>query len=222
MEDRSFTDGSFHDTGVAWLAGEEGWAFRGSRGAAALEARLPGTGWAARSHRRGIREYKTPTLRDVALRPPYFHDGSAATLTDVVHHYVDGCGDDPRKDPGLRRFEASSEDVADLVAFLESLTGASRPGVARRTWYARADRTRVRIVDGRGLARGGAPVELLPAGDVLPGAKDADFEEQVVVADAEGWIEFAPFLRTHVAVSLRGELLGVVPDTCAEAVLTTR
>lgn len=57
--------------------------------------------------------FKVPTLRNVALTYPYFHDGEAATLTDAV----DVMG---RLQLG-RRF--TTEENADIVAFLHTLTG---------------------------------------------------------------------------------------------------
>src|SRR4029079_19328782 len=54
--------------------------------------------------------FKTPTLRALAARAPYFHNGIAATLQDVVHHYETPLG-----------FIFTYEERADLVAFLNAL-----------------------------------------------------------------------------------------------------
>ena len=54
--------------------------------------------------------FKTPTLRALAARAPYFHNGTAATLDDVVRHYEQFLG-----------FSFSPEERADLVAFLNAL-----------------------------------------------------------------------------------------------------
>lgn len=54
--------------------------------------------------------FKTPTLRALAARPPYFHNGIAATLEDVVRHYENHFG-----------FVFTDEERADLVAFLNAL-----------------------------------------------------------------------------------------------------
>lgn len=54
--------------------------------------------------------FKTPTLRGLAARAPYFHNGSAATLEDVVRHYETRFG-----------FIFTDEERADLVAFLNAL-----------------------------------------------------------------------------------------------------
>jgi cytochrome c peroxidase len=61
--------------------------------------------------------FRTPGLRNVALSAPYMHDGEVATLSDAVRHHFAGGGDDPR----LQR-AADDGEVAQLVAFLESLT----------------------------------------------------------------------------------------------------
>jgi cytochrome c peroxidase len=70
--------------------------------------------------------YKTPTLRNVALTAPYMHDGSMLTLEDVVAFYNRGGVPNPLQDPRIRPLELSAQDEADLVAFLESLTGEYR------------------------------------------------------------------------------------------------
>jgi cytochrome c peroxidase len=70
--------------------------------------------------------YKTPTLRNVALTAPYMHDGSMLTLEDVVAFYNRGGVPNPLQDPRIRPLELSAQDEADLVAFLESLTGDYR------------------------------------------------------------------------------------------------
>jgi hypothetical protein len=54
--------------------------------------------------------FKTPTLRGLAARAPYFHNGIAATLEDVVRHYEKHFG-----------FRFTDEERADLVAFLNAL-----------------------------------------------------------------------------------------------------
>ena len=96
--------------------------------------------------------WRTPSLRDVALTAPYMHDGYYQTLTDVVKHYnqggvagagtvftlpicgaVDGapCADAGAADPHvavqLKPLDLTDAEIADLVAFLETLTGAPLP-----------------------------------------------------------------------------------------------
>jgi cytochrome c peroxidase len=78
--------------------------------------------------------FRAPTLRNVALTAPYMHDGSVATLDDVLAHYSAGGrtvheGPDrgvgrrnPYKSSRVRRLRLSPAAAADLRAFLESLT----------------------------------------------------------------------------------------------------
>ena len=68
-------------------------------------------------------EFKTPTLRNVALSAPYMHDGSLKTLNDVVDFYAGGGNSNPYLDKDIKSLHLSAQDRADLVAFLESLTG---------------------------------------------------------------------------------------------------
>jgi cytochrome c peroxidase len=67
--------------------------------------------------------YRTPTLRNVALTGPYMHDGSIATLEDVVELYDRGGIDNPQKDPLLKPLGLSPTEKQSLAAFLRSLTG---------------------------------------------------------------------------------------------------
>lgn len=70
--------------------------------------------------------YKTPILRNVALTAPYMHDGALLTLKDVVAFYNRGGVPNPLLDPRIRPLNLSAQDEADLVAFLEALTGDYR------------------------------------------------------------------------------------------------
>ncbi len=67
--------------------------------------------------------YKTAGLRNVALTAPYMHDGSLLTLDDVVEFYNQGGQPNETFDPLIRPLALSAAEKADLVAFLESLTG---------------------------------------------------------------------------------------------------
>jgi cytochrome c peroxidase len=79
--------------------------------------------------------FRTPTLRNVEVTGPYMHDGSLASLEEVVDFYAAGgrliqpgernAGDgrkNPFKDPRVSGFELSASEKADLVSFLKSLT----------------------------------------------------------------------------------------------------
>ena len=81
--------------------------------------------------------FRPPSLRNVALTAPFMHDGSIATLREVVEHYAAGgrlitegpnAGDSrvsPLKSGLVRSFEASEEEIDAVVAFLEALTDES-------------------------------------------------------------------------------------------------
>jgi cytochrome c peroxidase len=78
--------------------------------------------------------YKTPMLREVALTAPYMHDGSIATLEDVVEFYDGGGVDNPGRSPLLAPLGLAPGEKAALVAFLKTLTGE---GVAALVKHAR-------------------------------------------------------------------------------------
>jgi cytochrome c peroxidase len=67
--------------------------------------------------------FKTPTLRDVARHPPYMHDGSLRSLGDVIAFYNRGGTPNTWLSGEIRPLGLTQEEQADLVAFLEALTG---------------------------------------------------------------------------------------------------
>ena len=114
----TFTDGLFHNTGVR---GED-------RGRAAFD-RVGEFQMRPYPFFQTQKAFKTPGLRNVALTAPYLHDGSEPTLADVVRFYNQGGKDRPTAaatSSGLsldvRPLHLSDTEMADLVAFLESLT----------------------------------------------------------------------------------------------------
>lgn len=141
--DAPFTDHAFHNTGigarraattrhdVSLAPGEHtvvdaAWIERRFGANPRDDGRAEVTGRAEDRHR-----YKTPSLRHVALTAPYMHDGSLATLEDVVDFYARGGGEDPGRDPALAPLELSAGDRAALAAFLRSLTGERVATLAR-------------------------------------------------------------------------------------------
>jgi len=68
-------------------------------------------------------KFKTPGLRNVALTGPYLHDGSAKTLMDVVEVYDRGGEANPDLDPLVFPLRLTAREKAELVAFMEALTG---------------------------------------------------------------------------------------------------
>ncbi len=110
----NFTDERFHNTGVAWR-----------------EGRLVDEGRFAVSSRAEDRgAFKTPTLREIAATAPYMHDGSLATLEEVVEFYARGANPNPHLDAEIRPLELSEEEKRALVAFLRVLSGEISEGAA--------------------------------------------------------------------------------------------
>ena len=68
-------------------------------------------------------KFRTPSLREVGRTAPYMHDGRLATLDDVIDFYDRGGGKHPNKTPLLKPLGLTKDEKADLLAFLESLSG---------------------------------------------------------------------------------------------------
>lgn len=73
--------------------------------------------------------FKTPTLREISHTAPYFHDGSAATLEEVVDHYEKGGVITTHLSPNMKKLKLSAKEKKDLVAFLEALSTKEEPFV---------------------------------------------------------------------------------------------
>lgn len=79
-------------------------------------------------------KFKVPTLRNIELTAPYMHDGSIATLEEVIAHYTTGgrtitTGEftgngskNPHKSSFVRGFDLTEQEKKDLIEFLKSLT----------------------------------------------------------------------------------------------------
>jgi cytochrome c peroxidase len=110
----AFTDHNFYDIGLP-----------GADKGRGKEIGLPAAEYA----------FKTPTLRELTWTAPYMHDGSLATLEDVVRHYERGGVARPTRSkdlpPNLRLTDA---ERADLVAFLESLSSETPPQPSTEPW----------------------------------------------------------------------------------------
>jgi cytochrome c peroxidase len=104
-----FTDSQFHNIGVGWDPQTEVFADEG---------RVVVTGDDAD---RGA--FKTPGLREVHLHAPYMHDGSIATLREVVDHYVNGAFQNPSLSDKMEEVDLTDEEIDALVAFMEALAG---------------------------------------------------------------------------------------------------
>jgi cytochrome c peroxidase len=66
--------------------------------------------------------FKTPTLRNVGITAPYMHDGSLATLWDVMDHYNKGGVQNPFLDGGMQVLGLTEPEIDDLVALMFALT----------------------------------------------------------------------------------------------------
>ena len=116
-----FAEIAFHNTGLYNMDGRGAYP-SGQHGLREFTARAADMG-----------RFRTQSLRNVAVSAPYFHDGSAATLDEVIDHYAAGgrtlegaragAGrDSPWKDPLVGGFTLQGTDREDLKAFLHSLT----------------------------------------------------------------------------------------------------
>ena len=112
-----FTDYAFHCTGLLAHYWEEG--------------RKAVTGNPADYAR-----FRTPSLRNVAVTAPYLHDGSLNSLREVLRRYNAGGYPVPTKDWRIRPLGLSDEELADLEAFLHSLTDSA---LLRNPRYARPE-----------------------------------------------------------------------------------
>jgi cytochrome c peroxidase len=108
-----FTDESFHNTGIAWREGS-----LQDEGRAAVDGK---------PYHKGA--FKTPTLRDVARRGPYMHDGSLATLEEVIDYYDRGGNQNPHLDENIVSLSLTGPEKKALLAFLRTgLTGTMVSG----------------------------------------------------------------------------------------------
>ncbi len=208
---RILTDGKFHNTGVAFRIHSHQF----NPGPKAVGRPASNVGRAAASFvPKETGAFKTPSLRDVALRPPYMHDGSFATLREVVDYYATGGTENPGLDPHVSAVDLDEQERDDLVAFLESLTGDTRPGLGQLPNY-RRETTRVRIMSLAGQPVEGLTVRVVPTGDRLDGT-DAMPKGVEVVSEKWGWIEFPFPASTHVRLEADDYEIGLdrmIPDS---------
>jgi cytochrome c peroxidase len=103
---RLFTDLSFHNLGIGFAAG---------RFADPGRYRVTGV-------QSDLGAFRTSSLRNVAVTAPYMHDGSLATLEDVIDFYDAGGRPNPFLSPFIRPLYLDDYEKAALVAFLRTLT----------------------------------------------------------------------------------------------------
>ena len=70
-----------------------------------------------------VGKFKPPSLRNIAVTAPYMHDGSLATLRDVIAHYAAGGQANPNRSEFVKPLDISERDKTDMLAFLATLTG---------------------------------------------------------------------------------------------------
>lgn len=78
-----------------------------------------------------IGNFRTPSLRNVALTAPYMHDGSLKTLEDVVAFYAKGGSGSSLQHPMIRKLRLTKTEERQLVDFMESLTSAKFVGLVK-------------------------------------------------------------------------------------------
>lgn len=139
-----FTDQRFHNTGIGWAAArndktytvplapgvsievKESELASVSEPIPADEGRFEATRNEAERY-----QYKTPSLRNVALTAPYMHDGSLPTLEAVIEFYANGGIENPGRDVLLKRLEISVRDKRALAAFLRTLAAEEHGRLAK-------------------------------------------------------------------------------------------
>jgi cytochrome c peroxidase len=112
----NFTDELFHNIGVGFDAEKRAFNDLGRWAIAPIGAKY--------DNERGA--FKTPTCRDLSRTAPYMHDGSEATLTDVVKYYNRGGNVNDALDKDMKPLNLTDQEIADVVAFLEALNGEER------------------------------------------------------------------------------------------------
>lgn len=106
---QNFTDSLFHNLGIGW--DEKAKKFK-DEGRVVVSKKKEDSG-----------AFKTPSLREVAKRAPYMHDGSIATLREVVLHYNKGGNRNPYLSPKLKKLSLTDAEVDALVKLMQALSG---------------------------------------------------------------------------------------------------
>ena len=132
--DALFSDGRFHVTGAGFVEGGEHFTVPLAPGvstelsnaelASFADHEEPDLGRFEITQKPEDRyAFKTPSLRNVSRSAPYMHDGTMATLEEVIEFYTRGGGTVVGKSPLLKSLALSAEEKGALVAFLKSLDG---------------------------------------------------------------------------------------------------
>ncbi|MBI3893923.1 MAG: cytochrome-c peroxidase [Candidatus Wallbacteria bacterium] len=105
----AFTDSRFHNLGIGWDEAKKDFADKGR--------------FAITSKSEDLGAFKTPGLRETALHAPYMHDGSLATLQDVVAHYRKGGTKNPHLSPKMEPLPLTDDEANSLVELMKALNG---------------------------------------------------------------------------------------------------
>jgi cytochrome c peroxidase len=130
-----FTDQNYRNTGVAANSREFGTLAREALKVLQDSGRRADLSWFAKQggaaelgrflitgNSLDIGSFRTPSLRDVELTAPYFHDGSATTLADVLRFYARGGNENPMRDWELQPLDLDDRERQEIIEFLKSLT----------------------------------------------------------------------------------------------------
>ena len=112
----NFSDSLFHNLGVGWDPVTKTFKDEGRF----LVTKKPTD--------RGA--FKTPTLRDITKHAPYMHDGSVATLKEVMELYNRGGDNNPYLDPKVEPLHLTDAEIDAVVAFMQALDGEGYQDVA--------------------------------------------------------------------------------------------
>jgi cytochrome c peroxidase len=107
----NFTDNSFHNLGLASSAKDQADVGR----------------FAQKPVKSMKGAFKTPTVREAANTAPYFHDGSASTLFEVMEHYRKGGDVKTNLSAEMKPLQISDTEVRQIVAFMEALSSPPKP-----------------------------------------------------------------------------------------------
>lgn len=105
----NFTDSRFHNLGVGWDPKEKKFADAGRHDVT--------------KNPDDMGAFKTPTVREAALRAPFMHDGSVKTLREVMDLYNKGGEANPKLSPMIKPLNLTEEEINAVIAFMEALSG---------------------------------------------------------------------------------------------------
>ena len=112
----NFTDEQFHNLGIGWNENTKRFADLGRWAIDPIGAKNDAD----------LGAFKTPSVRDVEHNGPYMHDGSLATLEQVVDHYDKGGTANPALDPDMKKLNLTAQEKSDVVAFMKALSGETK------------------------------------------------------------------------------------------------